>query len=122
MDKVYRLTGNTKSGKNGFSSANVAIKWGKEVKEIITKAVTAAIQQKDNKHSLALTEMRTTNKRELQKISPALVTLSKRVNGTAIRKGNKGDGGDKKSGGSGNNGGRGGGDGNHNTSGKENNR
>ena len=48
----------------------------------------------------------------------ALATLSKRVDGLAIREDNKGDGGNNKSGGCGNNGGRGGGGGNHNTSGK----
>ena len=44
-----------------------------------------------------------------------------RVNGLAIREGNKGDGGDNKSRGGEKNGGRGGG-GNHNTSGKNDNK
>ena len=48
MDKVGRLTGNTNLVKNGFSSANAAIEWGNKVKDVITTAVTAAIQQKDN--------------------------------------------------------------------------
>ena len=107
MDKVCPLTGNIKSGKNGFSSTNVAIEWGNEVKDVITKSVTAAIQQKYNKHALALTEMRTANENELQKILQALATLSKRVDRLAIREGNKVDGGDNKSVGCGNNGGRG---------------
>ena len=59
-------------------------------------AVTAAIQQKDNEHALALMKMRTANKRELQKMSQALATLSNRVDGIAIREGNKGDSRDKK--------------------------
>ena len=58
MDKVCQLTGKKKSGKNGFSCANAAIDWGNEVKDIITKAVTDAIQQKENEHALVLTEMR----------------------------------------------------------------
>ena len=62
-----------KSGKNGFSSTNVAIEWGNEVKDVITKFVTAAIQQKYNKHALALTEMRTANEHKLQKILQAFV-------------------------------------------------
>ena len=57
MDKVCRLTGNTKLGKNRFSSAKATIEWGKEVKKIITKAVTATTQQKDNEYAHALTEM-----------------------------------------------------------------
>ena len=116
MDKVCQITGNTKSGNNGFSSANAAIEWGNEVKYIITTAVTSAIQQKDNENELMLTEMRTANEQELQKILQALATLRKRVDGLATREGNKGDGGDNRIGGSRNNGGRGGGDGNHNTS------
>ena len=67
MDKVYRFTGNTNLGNNGFSSANSAIEWGNKVKDIITKSVTTAIQQKNNKHAFALTEIHTTIKRELQK-------------------------------------------------------
>ena len=59
------------------------------MKVVIKKYITAAIQQKDNEHALALTEMRTAKKRELQKTSQALVTLSKRVDGLAIREGNK---------------------------------
>ena len=43
MEKVCRLTGNTKSSKNGFSSANAVIEWGKEVKDVIKISVTAAI-------------------------------------------------------------------------------
>ena len=66
--------------------------------------------------------MRTTNKYELQKILQVLVTLSKIVDGLAIREGNKGDGGDNKGRGGGKNGDRGGGGGNHNTSGKNDNR
>ena len=46
---------------------NAAIEWVNEVKDVITIAVTAVIQQKDNKHALALTEMRTANKCNLQK-------------------------------------------------------
>ena len=88
----------------------------------MTKAVTSSIKQKDNKHALALTEMRTSNERDLQKIPQALATLSKRVDGISIREGNKGDGGDKKSGGGGNNVSRGGGGGYHNTSGKNDNK
>ena len=108
--------------RNGFSSANAVIEWGNEVKDVITTAVTAAIQQKNNKHALALTEMRTANERELQKILQALAPLSKRVNGLAFREGNKGDRGDKKGGGGGNNGDRGGGGDNHNASGKNYNK
>ena len=63
MDKVCRITGNTKLGNNGFSSANAAIDWGNKVKDIITKVVTALIQQKDNEHALALTEMGTAQKK-----------------------------------------------------------
>ena len=59
--------------------------------------------------------MRTANKYELQKILQVLVTLSKIVDGLAIREGNKGDGGDNKGKGWGKNGDRGGGGGNHNT-------
>ena len=54
---MCRLTGNTKLGKNRFSSAKATIEWGKEVKKIITKAVTATTQQKDNEYAHALTEM-----------------------------------------------------------------
>ena len=122
MDKVCWLIGNTKLVNNGFSSANAAIEWGNEVKGVIKKSITAAIQQKDNEHALALTETRTAKKRELQKISQALVTLSKRVDGLAIREGNKWDGGNNKSGVGGNNGVRVGGGGNHNTSGKNDNK
>ena len=122
MDKVCRLTGNTKTVMNGISSANAAIEWGNEVKDVITTAGTAAIQQKDNEHALALTEIFTANKRKLQKISQALATLNERVNGLAIREGNKGDGGDNKSGGGGNKGDKGIGGGNHNTNGKDDNK
>ena len=45
MDKVCRLTGNTKSGKNGFSSANAAIEWGNNAKDVITIYVTAVIKK-----------------------------------------------------------------------------
>ena len=86
------------------------------MKELITTAVTATIQLKDNENALALTEMRTANECELQKILQALATLSKRVDVLAIREGNKIDGGDNKSGGGGNNDGRGDGGVNHNTS------
>ena len=48
MDKVCWLIGNTNSANNGFSSANTTIEWGNKVKDVITTAVTAAIQQKDN--------------------------------------------------------------------------
>ena len=122
MEKVCRLTGNTRLIKNGFSSVNAAIEWGKEVEDVITTAVTAAIRQKDNEHGLALLEMRTANKRELQKVLQKLATLSKRVDGLAIREDNKGDGGYNKSGGGGNNGRKGGDGGNHNTSRKNNNK
>ena len=122
MDKVCWVTGNTKSVMNGFSSANAVIEWGNEVKDVITTSVTAAIQQKDNKYALTLTEMRTTNERELQKISQALATLNKRVEVLATIENNKGDGGDNKSGGDGNNGGRGGCGGNYNSSGKNYNK
>ena len=122
MDKVCRITGNTNSGKNEFSSANARIEQGNEVKGIITKAVTTTIQHKDNKHALALMEKRTANKCDLQNILQAIANLSKRVYGLAIREGNKGDGGDNKSGGGGNNGGRCGGGFNHNTSGKDDNK
>ena len=81
IDKVCRITVNTKLGKHGFSITNFMIDWGNEAKDIITKKVTATIQQKYNEHPLALTDMCTANKRELQKISQALATLSKRVNG-----------------------------------------
>ena len=57
IDKVCRITGNKKSGKNGFSSANAAIEWGNEAKDVITTAVTATIQKKDNEHTLALKDM-----------------------------------------------------------------
>ena len=67
MDKVCWLIGNTKLVNNGFSSANAAIEWGNELEYVITTAITAAIQEKDNKHALALTEMRTANKRDLKK-------------------------------------------------------
>ena len=67
MDKVGRLTGNTNLVKNGFSRANDAIYWVNKVKDVITKAVAATIQQKDNEHVLALTEMRTANEQELKK-------------------------------------------------------
>ena len=67
MDKVCRLKGNKTLVRDGFSSANAAIEWVNEVKDVITIAVTAVIQQKDNKHALALTEMRTANKCNLQK-------------------------------------------------------
>ena len=63
MDKVCRLTGNTKLGKNGFSSADAVIEWGNKVKDVITKAITSDIQQNNNEHALALVEMRTVNKR-----------------------------------------------------------
>ena len=66
--------------------------------------------------------MRTANERELQKISQALATHSKRVNGLAIREGNKGDDGNKKGGGGGNKGNRGGGSGYHNASVKNDNK
>ena len=95
---------------------------GNEVKDVITTAGTAAIQQKYNKYALALTEIFTANKRKLQKISQALATLNERVNGLAIREGNKGDGGDNKSGGGGNKGDKGIGGGNHNTNGKDDNK
>ena len=64
MYKVCRITGNTKSVKNGFISANAKIEWGNEVKDVITTVFTAAMQQ-NNEHALALTEMRTVNKCEL---------------------------------------------------------
>ena len=35
MDKVTRLTGNTRSGKAGFTSANQAVEFGEEMKQII---------------------------------------------------------------------------------------
>ena len=89
MDKVCWVTGNTKSVMNGFSSANAVIEWGNEVKDVITTAVTAAIQQKDNNHALSLTEMRTANESKMQKISQAIATLSKRVDGLSIIEGNK---------------------------------
>ena len=93
------------------------------MKDLITTDFTAAIKQKkDNEHALTLTEMRTANKYELQKISQALPTLSKRVDVLAIREGNKGDVSDNKSKGNSNIGGRGGGGGNHNTSGKNDNK
>ena len=111
-----------KSGKNGFSSTNVAIEWGNDVKDVITKSVTAAIPKKYNKHALALTEVCTANEHDLQKILQAFATLSKRFNGLAIKEGNKGDSGDKKGGGGGNNGNRGGGGDNHNASGKNYNK
>ena len=76
---MCRLTGNTKSVKNNFSSANTAIEWGNDVKEVITTAVTAVIQQKDNKHTLVITEMRTTNERELQKIPHALSPSARKL-------------------------------------------
>ena len=60
--------------------------------------------------------MHTAKERELQKISQALTTISKRVNGLSLREGNKVDGGDNKSGGGGNNSGIGVGGGNHNIS------
>ena len=44
MDKVFRFTGNTKSGKNGFSIANATIERGNKVKDIINKSVTTAIR------------------------------------------------------------------------------
>ena len=66
--------------------------------------------------------MHTVNECELQKILQALATLSKRVDGLAIREVNKRDGGGNKGGGGGNNGNRGGGGGNHNTSGKKDNK
>ena len=119
---MCRLTGNKKLVRNGFSSANAVIEWGNEVKDVITTSVTAAIQQKDNKYALALTEIFTANKRKLQKISQALATLNKRVDGLAIREGNNGDGGDNKSESGGNNRDRGSGGGNHNTSGKNDNK
>ena len=117
MDKMCQLTGNKKLFNNGLSSANTAIEWGNEVKDIITTDVTAAIPKKYNNHVLALTEMRTANESELQKILQALTTLSKRVGRLAIREGNKGYCGDNKGGGRGKNDDRGGGGGNHNTSG-----
>ena len=92
------------------------------MKDIITKAVTATIQQKDKEHPLALTEMRTASKCKLQKISQAIDTLSKRVDGLVIREGNKGDGGVNKNGGGGNNLVRGGGGGKHNTISKSHNK
>ena len=45
---------------------------------------------------LARTEMRTANKCELQNISQALATLSKRFHGLSIKEGNKGDGSNNK--------------------------
>ena len=116
------LTGNTKSVKNGFISVNAAIQWVNKVKDVIMIAVTAVIKKKGNDNAPVLTEMRTAKERELQNISQALATLSKRVNGLAIREDNKGDGGNKKGGGGGNNGDRGGGGGNHNASGKNDNK
>ena len=92
------------------------------MKGVITSGVTAAIEKKDNEDALALTEMSTANKRELQKVLQKLATLSKRVDGLAIREDNKGDGRYNKSGGGGNNGSRGGGGGNHNTSRKNDNK
>ena len=59
------ITGNTKLGKNGFSNANATMEWGNDVKDVITKDVTATIEHKDNDHALALTEMRTTKEYEL---------------------------------------------------------
>ena len=59
------ITGNTKLGKNGFSNANATMEWGNDLKDVITKYVTATIEHKDNDHALALTEMRTTNEYEL---------------------------------------------------------
>ena len=61
IDKVFRLTGNTNSVRNGFSNANASIEWVNEVKDVITTSVTAVIQKKDNEHALALTEMHTAN-------------------------------------------------------------
>ena len=119
---MCRLIGQKKSAKNGFSNANAATEWGNDVKDVITTAVTAAIQQKDNNHALSLTEMRTANESKMQKISQAIATLSKRVDGLSIIEGNKWDGGKNKSGGGGNNGNRGGGGGNHNTSRKNDNK
>ena len=84
MEKVCRLTDNTNSAKNSFSSANVAIEWVNKVKDAITKAVTANTQQKDNEHTLALTEIRTANEHELQKVLQVLANLSKRVDRLAI--------------------------------------
>ena len=84
------------------------------MKDVITVDVTATTQQKDNKHALTLTELRTANEREMQKTPQELTTLSKRVDRISIREGNKGDGE--------NNGGRGDGGGNHNTSGKNDNK
>ena len=92
------------------------------MKDIITTAVNAAIQQKDNENALDLTEIRTANERKLQKILQALATLRKIVDGLAIREGNKKDSGYNKSGGGGNNGGRGSGGGNHKTSDKNDNK
>ena len=111
-----------KVGQEWFHHCELRNRVGKRGGERNKKAVTSTIQQKDNEHALALTEMRTVNKREIQKILQAIDTLSKRVDVIAIREGNKGDGGDNKNGGGVNNGGRCGGGGNHNTSGKNDNR
>ena len=95
-----------KKNKTRQECVSAEIDWCNKVKDIITIYVTASIQQKDNEHALALTEIYSVNERNLQKISQAIATLRKRVDGLAIREGNKGDGSNKKRGDDGNNGDR----------------
>ena len=45
MDKVCRLKGNKTLVRDGFSSANAAIEWVNEVKDLITMSVTPAIKK-----------------------------------------------------------------------------
>ena len=79
MDKIDRLMGNDKASNNGFSSANAAVEWGEEVKEIIQQAVVDAMAAKDTEHALAITSLREDNSRELQRVQTALDFLTERM-------------------------------------------
>ena len=77
MDKIDRLMGNDKASKNGFSSANAAIKWGEEVKGIIQQAVVEAMATKETDHALAMPTLCEDNSRKLQRVQTALNFLMK---------------------------------------------
>ena len=72
MDQVKQLTDGSKVGHTGFSSANTVIKWGGEVKGIITQVVADTLHKEDKEHTLAIKEVSGETKRTLQALTDSL--------------------------------------------------